>query len=81
MGEANSKLIPVFIFPFLAEVFAQLTFAGVVLGFIQNRARNFGGHEFLLHEIAFVGVGVFVTISVAKVFHQFRGGVAKVQGH
>ena len=51
----------------------------VVLRLVKFLADQAVRHKFQIDEIALIIVGIFVTVTVAKLLHQFRRGVPKVE--
>ena len=59
----------------------MLLFGGICLRLPDAAVFQFVGQELLAHEVAGVVVGIFIVVAIAKLFHQFGGGVAQVQGN
>ena len=61
--------------------FCMLLFGGIVLRLPYSFFFQLVRQELLLHEVAFVAVGVLVFLSISQLFHQLGGSIAQVQRH
>ena len=56
--------------PATLKICLEYIFVLVVLGLIEHRPFKSLGEEFLVHEVAWEVMGVFVTIRISKLFHK-----------
>src|SRR5690606_39124844 len=62
--------IPVVPFPQFIQPVSEIPFPGIGARFEQRGSRQLFRQKFLVGEIPFVAVGVFVIFSVIQAFHQ-----------
>ena len=48
---------------------------------VEHRSLQPFGHEFQIHEVTGIVVGISVAVGITELAHQLRGSVAKMERH